>query len=47
VEALKVLKSYPANNMLKMPVWEFPQIAHAVKLGLGVKSEKEYSVVGR
>jgi len=47
VEALKVLKSYRANNRLDMGVWEFPQIRHAVELGLGVKSENEMQVVKR
>jgi uncharacterized protein (DUF362 family) len=45
VEALKVLKSYRANNRLDMDVWEFPQIKHAIKLGLGIKSENEVQVV--
>lgn len=45
VEALKVLKSYRANNRLDMDVWEFPQIKHAVELGLGVKNENEMQVV--
>lgn len=45
VEALKVLKDYRANNRLDMGVWEFPQIRHAVELGLGVKGEDEMRVV--
>jgi uncharacterized protein (DUF362 family) len=45
VEALKVLKSYRANNRLNMDVWEFPQIKHAVDLGLGVEKEDEIEVV--
>jgi uncharacterized protein (DUF362 family) len=45
VEALKILKGYRADNRLNMGVWEFPQIRHAVKLGLGVKSEDEMRVV--
>lgn len=45
VEALKALKGYGANNRLDIDVWEFPQIKHAVVLGLGVKSENEMQVV--
>ena len=45
VEALKILKSYKASNKLGMPVWEFPQIKHAVELELGVRSEDEILVV--
>lgn len=45
VEALKILKVYEAENRLNMPVWEFPQIKHAVELGLGAKGEDEISVV--
>jgi len=45
VEALKALKSYGANVELDMDVWKFPQIKHAVKLGLGVENENEIKVV--
>ncbi len=45
VEALKILKSYRAENRLDMPIWEFPQIKCAAELGLGVGSEDEISVV--
>jgi len=45
VEALKILQSYRADNRLDMNPWEFPQIKHAVELGLGVKSEDEILVV--
>mgnify|MGYP001138436260 CR=1 FL=1 len=45
VEALKILQSYKADNRLDMNPWEFPQIKHAVELGLGVKSEDEILVV--
>jgi len=41
VEALKILKSYNASNRLNMPIWEFPQIKHAMELGLGVQGEDE------
>lgn len=45
VEALKILKSYKAENRLDMPIWRLPQIRRAVELGLGVKSEDEIQVV--
>jgi uncharacterized protein (DUF362 family) len=45
VEALRILKGYKAENRLDMDVWEFPQISHAVKLGIGVKNENEMRVV--
>lgn len=46
VEALKVLKSYKANNKLNMPIWEFPQIKRACELNLGARSEVRYKVLG-
>ena len=45
VEALKIIQSYKADNRLDMNPWEFPQIKHAVELGLGVKSEDKILVV--
>lgn len=45
VEALKILKSYKADNKLDMNPWEFPQIKHAVELGLGVKGKDEILVI--
>jgi uncharacterized protein (DUF362 family) len=45
VEALRVLKGYKAQNMLDMDVWEFPQVRHAVELGLGVNAEDKILVV--
>lgn len=45
VEALKILKSYDANNRLDMPVWEFPQIKHTVELGSGVRGDNEILVI--
>lgn len=45
VEALKILQSYKADNKLDMDPWEFPQIKHAVELGLGVKDEDEILVI--
>ncbi len=44
-EGLKVLKSYPRDNMLKAPVWEMPIIRRAIELGLGARSEEDYWVV--
>jgi len=44
-EGLKVLKSYPRENMLKAPVWEMPIIRRAIELGLGVRGEEEYRVI--
>jgi uncharacterized protein (DUF362 family) len=45
IEGLKILKSYPAENKLDLPLWEFPQIKRAVELGLGVKTENDYEVI--
>jgi uncharacterized protein (DUF362 family) len=45
VEALKILKSYKANNRLDMDPWKFKQIQHAIELGLGVKNEDEIRVI--
>ena len=45
IEGLKILKSYPAENKLNLPLWEFPQIKRAVELGLGAKTENDYKVV--
>lgn len=45
VEGVKMLQSYPRDNLLQMPVWEMPLIMRAVELGLGVKSEAEYRVL--
>ena len=45
VEGLKILKSYPRDNRLQMPVWEFPIIQRAIELGLGVCGEDDYEVL--
>ena len=45
VEALKVLQSYKGDIEFDMNPWKFPQIKHAVELGLGVKSKDEILVV--
>jgi len=44
-EALKILKGYRAENRLDMNVWDFPQIRHAVELGLGAKNDNEIMIV--
>ena len=45
VEALKILQSYKGDIEFDMNPWEFPQIKHAVELGLGVKSEDEMLII--
>lgn len=45
VEALKILKSFPAENKLNFDVWQFPTIKRAVELNLGAKNENEYEVI--
>jgi uncharacterized protein (DUF362 family) len=45
VEAIKVISAFEGSNLRDNP-WNYTQIKHAVSLGLGVKSETEYSVVG-
>jgi len=45
IEGLKILKTYPVENRLDLPLWEFPQIKRAVELGLGAKSEEDYKVI--
>ena len=44
VEGLKILQSYPRENLIQMPAWEIPSIQRAVELGLGAASEEEYIV---
>jgi uncharacterized protein (DUF362 family) len=44
VEALKVIQSYPEND-LKADPWELPMIRRAVSLRLGAASEADYRVV--
>ena len=41
VEALKILQSYRGDIEFGINPWEFPQIKHAMELGLGVKCEDE------
>lgn len=45
VEGVKILKGYDAPNRLDLPVWELPQIKHAVELGLGAKSEADIQLI--
>ncbi len=45
VEGVKILQTYPRENMLRQPVWELPVIARAVELGLGAKNENDYQLV--
>jgi len=47
VEALKILQSYKGDVEFGVSPWEFPQIKHAVELGLGVKGENEMLVVSQ
>jgi len=45
VEGVKILQSYPRDNLIKMPVWELPLIKRAIELGLGVSGEADYQVL--
>lgn len=45
VEGVRILQSYDAENRLNMPVWEIPQIRHAVKIGLGASSDADISLI--
>ncbi|MFX0044551.1 MAG: DUF362 domain-containing protein [Candidatus Hermodarchaeota archaeon] len=45
VEGVRILQSYEVKNRLNMPVWEIPQIKHAVKIGLGASSDADISVI--
>jgi uncharacterized protein (DUF362 family) len=44
VESIKVIASYE-NSKLKDDPWSYTQIRRATALGLGVRSENEYTVV--
>ena len=37
VECLKLMSSYPDDNLLDMMVWEYPQIKRAVEMEIGAK----------
>lgn len=45
VEGVKILQSYPRENLIQSPVWEMPLIRRAIELGLGVRSETDYQLV--
>jgi uncharacterized protein (DUF362 family) len=45
VEGLKILQSYKANNKLGADPWALKQIARAVELGIGSKSENDYQII--
>jgi uncharacterized protein (DUF362 family) len=45
VEGVKILQGYGAANRLDRPVWDLPQIQHAVALGLGAKSDADIQLV--
>ncbi|MBS7632568.1 DUF362 domain-containing protein [Candidatus Bathyarchaeota archaeon] len=44
VEGVKILQSYPGNS-LESSIWDLAQIRHAVELGVGPRSERDYKVV--
>jgi uncharacterized protein (DUF362 family) len=44
VESIKVIGSFEGSKLEDNP-WSYAQIRHATALGLGVKSEKEYTMV--
>jgi uncharacterized protein (DUF362 family) len=44
VEAIKIIESFEGARLKDDP-WTYPQIRHAVKLGLGVKNAQEYSII--
>jgi uncharacterized protein (DUF362 family) len=45
VEGVKILQSYPRENLIQGPVWEMPLIRRAIELGLGAKSETDYQLL--
>jgi uncharacterized protein (DUF362 family) len=45
VEGVKILKTYPRENLIQAPVWEMPVIKRAIELGLGVTNESEYRLI--
>jgi len=46
VEALEVIGSFEGASLTDNP-WSYTQIRRAVELGLGVKNEREYAIVGK
>lgn len=45
VVGVKILQSYNAKNKLNYPVWELPQIQHAVRIGIGATSDDEIQIL--
>jgi uncharacterized protein (DUF362 family) len=45
VEGVKILQSYPGNDLEGKNAWDLTQIRHAIELGLGPRNEEEYEVV--
>jgi uncharacterized protein (DUF362 family) len=45
VEGLKILQSYPGNDLEAKNLWSLKQIKHSVELGLGPHNEEEYEVI--
>ncbi len=45
IEGIKIIKKYPADNLLNIDPWNLPTIKRAVELGIGAKSEKDYKVI--
>ncbi len=45
VEGVRVLQSFRADNLLNLPAWETPVIAHAIELRLGARSDADVTVV--
>jgi uncharacterized protein (DUF362 family) len=44
VESIKIIESFDGAKLTESP-WSYAQIRRAVSLGLGVKSEQEYTVL--
>lgn len=45
IEALKILQSYKADNMLGNDPWALEQITRAIELNIGSKSQQDYQVI--
>jgi len=45
VEGVRILQSYGTKNRLGRNVWDLPQIAHAVEIGIGAKSDAEIELI--
>jgi hypothetical protein len=44
VESIKIIESFKGSKLKDNP-WSYAQIRHATQLGLGARSEDEYTVV--